>query len=102
VTSRRGKLYVMSDALELGDWRIPYSEIDEAILFSIRQMFIPCYVLCVTSKGKTYQFGLNPGSFWEGNLPFPIRRERHLYLTQVTPIGSIWRRGRLSADPHGV
>jgi len=76
LTSRRGKLNVMSDSLVCGDWRIPYNEIDEAVLFRTSQMFIPCYVLRVKSNGVVYQFGLNPGRFWKGDLPFPVRREK--------------------------
>ncbi len=76
VTARRGWLKVMPDALECGDWRIPYAEIDEAVLFSIRSaLLIPGYVLWVRSAGRTWQFGLNPGRFWKGELPFPVRRE---------------------------
>jgi len=76
VVSRRGTLQVLSDALECGDWRIPYDSISEAVLFSTRQMFIPCYVLRVAANGTIYQFGLNPGSFWKGDLPFPVKREK--------------------------
>ena len=56
---------VRSDALVCGDWRIPYGEIDEAVLIRTSQMFIPCYVLKVKSRGRIYQFGLNPGRYWE-------------------------------------
>jgi hypothetical protein len=73
--SRRGILEVRPDALASDDWVIPYSEIDEAILYSVRQMFIPGYVLLVRSRGATYQFGLNWGRFWSRDLPFPARRE---------------------------
>jgi hypothetical protein len=75
VVSRRGILKVSTNALECGDWRIPYDTIEEAVLFSVRQMFIPGYVLCVKAGGTIYQFGLNTGQFWRGELPFPVRRE---------------------------
>jgi hypothetical protein len=75
VVSRRGTLRVTSDALECGNWRIAYDDIDEAVLFRTRQAFIPCYVLRVRSHGRIYQFGLNPGSYWKGDLPFPVQRE---------------------------
>ena len=75
VLSRRGFLSVYADRLECGDWIIPYDEIDEAVLFRARQMFIPCYVLRIKVRGRIYQFGLNPGRFWAGELPFPARRE---------------------------
>ena len=76
VVSRRAILRVFDDALECGDWRIPYDTIDEAVLFSTWSMFIPCYVLRVSTDGTLYQFGLNPGSFWKGDLPFPVTREK--------------------------
>ena len=75
VSSKRGTLRVMGDALEFKDYRLPYAEIEEARLISTSQMFIPCYVLQVLVGGQTYQFGLNPGSFWKGELPFPVIRE---------------------------
>jgi hypothetical protein len=76
LTSRRGTLKVMPDALEFRDWRIPYAEIDDAILVATSQMFIPCYILLISSHGTHYQFGLNPGAFWKGELPFPVKRQR--------------------------
>ena len=75
VVSRRGTLKVFDDALECGNFRIPYDTIDEAVLFSTRQMMIPAYVLRVASAGTLYQFGLNPSSYWKGELPFPVARE---------------------------
>ena len=75
VTSRRGLLKVFADRLECGDWAIPYGDVEEATLFRVRQLFIPCYVLRVKAGGRTYQFGLNPGRFWGGELPFRVNRE---------------------------
>jgi hypothetical protein len=74
--SHRGILEVRPDALVCGEWVIPYCEIDEAVLYNVRQMFIPGYVLLVRSRGMTYQFGLNWGRFWTRDLPFDVRRER--------------------------
>lgn len=76
VTARRATLEVKTNALACGDWLIPYNTIDEAALYSVRQMLIPGYVLMVKSRGITYQFGLNWGRFWSRDLPFPVRRER--------------------------
>ena len=76
VVARRAILRVTSDAFECADWKIPYCEIDDAVLFSTRQLLIPGYVLRVRSAGKIYQFGLNPGRYWKGELPFPVRREK--------------------------
>ncbi len=73
--ARRGFLKVMPDALVCGDWRILYEEIDEAVLFHVKAILLPGFVLRVRTKGKTYQFGLNWGSFWKKELPFPVARE---------------------------
>ena len=73
--SRRGFLEVRPDALACGDWLIPYDEIDEAVLYRVRQTLIPGYVLVVRSRGLVYQFGLNWGRFWSRDLPFPVKRE---------------------------
>lgn len=79
VISRRGILKVYDDRLECGNWIIPYGEMDEAVLFRVRQMFIPGYVLRVKTQGKVYQFGLNPGRYWGGELPFDVARESGRY-----------------------
>jgi hypothetical protein len=76
LASHRGILRVMPDALEFRDWRIPYAEIDVATVVATSHMFIPCYVLQVSSHGRYYQFGLNPGAFWQGELPFPVKRQQ--------------------------
>ncbi|HOX46883.1 MAG TPA: hypothetical protein PK668_25015 [Myxococcota bacterium] len=75
VIARRGFLKVFADRLECGSWVIPYADMSEAVLFSTRQLFFHGYVLRVKAGGRTYQFGLNPGRFWEGELPFPVKRQ---------------------------
>ena len=76
LVSRRATLQVWSDRLVCGDSIIPYSTIVDAVLFSTRQMLIPCYILRVRTADRTYQFGLNPGRYWSSELPFPVRREK--------------------------
>lgn len=75
VVSRRAVLKLTTEGLECGDWRIPYSAIDEAVLIRVRNMFIPGYVLRLKVGATIYQFGLDAGRFWRGELPFPVRRE---------------------------
>lgn len=75
VTARRGILKIYDDHLELGNWHLPYHDFDEAILFSIRQTFIPGYVLRVKTQGSIYQFGLNYSRFWKRDLPFSVERQ---------------------------
>ncbi|MFO0898059.1 MAG: hypothetical protein U0836_11605 [Pirellulales bacterium] len=72
--ARRGTLEVWTDALRFKDWQIPYAQIDEAVLHSIWQGLLPGFVLVVKSKGTIYQFGLNYGKFWKGELPFAVDR----------------------------
>ncbi|MEM6821482.1 MAG: hypothetical protein AAF558_06030 [Verrucomicrobiota bacterium] len=77
VLSRRGILKVYEDRLECGDWTIPYIGISDAILYSVTStLFIPGYVLKVSTKERTYHFGLNWNPFWKGELPFPVKREK--------------------------
>ena len=75
VVSRRAILKVMPDALVCGDWRIPYDQIDDAILFSIWTLY-PGFLLRVRSGETVYQFGLNWNPFWKKELPFPVSREK--------------------------
>ncbi len=73
--ARRGTLEVREDSLLCGDWRIPCSEIQEAILLSTPYLWTKAYVLKIVTEDMTYQFGLNPGAYWQGSLPFPLERE---------------------------
>lgn len=75
-TARRGRLEVTDEEISLGQWRIRYEDIEEATLLSVRQMFIPGYILRIRARGVTYHFGLNWGRFWKGDLPFPVERKR--------------------------
>ena len=75
--SRRAPLKVFDDHLECGNWNINTNEIENAVLYSIKSIFLfPGYVLKIETKEKCYHFGLNWGKFWKGELPFQIRREK--------------------------
>lgn len=77
VLARRALLEVWPDRLVCGDWTIRYDEIRGAVLFSVRSSFlIPGYVLRIRHGKDIYQFGLNWGRFWKGDLPFHVRREK--------------------------
>jgi len=76
VTARRASLLVYGDRLECGDWKIPYTSIEAVTLFETRQMFIPCYILRITTTGNSFRFGLNGNAFWRSELPFPVTREK--------------------------
>ncbi|MCW0218070.1 MAG: hypothetical protein OJI67_07080 [Prosthecobacter sp.] len=98
VTSRRAILKVFPERLECGDWNIPYSAIELAVLLETKQWFIPCYVLKVQAADTAYQFGLNPNKFWKGDLPFQAERQKgklkysaySIAIRVVLVIGLIW------------
>jgi hypothetical protein len=106
VTSRRAMLKITPDALICGDWTLPYSEFDEAVLFTAKQwLIIPVHILKVKTGGKIYQFGLNPGKYWKGELPFSAVREKtHIayspyslavrVLLLVAVVYTLWREFR--------
>ncbi|MBI4881333.1 MAG: hypothetical protein HY812_16985 [Planctomycetes bacterium] len=71
---RRGILQVTDTALVMGDLTIRYEKIDEALLLSTRKWFIPGYVLRVRCGSTIHDFCVNWGRFWQGELPFPVRR----------------------------
>jgi len=78
ITSRRASLKIFDDHLECGNWDIPYSEIQNAVLCSFRSFFlrIPGYILTIETTDKTYHFGLNGwGKFWKNDPPFTVARE---------------------------
>lgn len=78
VTSRRASLKVFDDHLDCGNWHLPFSEIESAVLYSFRSVFlrIPGYILTFETSDRTYHFGLNGwGAFWRNELPFTATRE---------------------------
>jgi hypothetical protein len=74
--ARRARLRVFSDRLECGDWIIPSSEVQDAVLFEARQWFIPVFILSLQTSRRTYQFGINPWVRVSHHLPFACRHER--------------------------
>jgi hypothetical protein len=76
VLSRRGWFKVFPDRIECGDWSIPFSDIEEPILYHSRQAFVPVSVLKIRAGAETYQFGFNPWANPERHLPIPYRQER--------------------------
>jgi hypothetical protein len=75
IFAKRARLKIFEDHLECGDWKIDYSEIQEAVLHSTYTTFIiPGYVLMIRTKNKTYHFGINWGRFWSGDLPFKVMK----------------------------
>jgi len=71
---RKGRLRILSDAIEFEDWRIPCSEIDVAILTLVKGIG-KGYFLRIKARGTPYQFSIQGGSHFQGDLPFPVRRE---------------------------
>ncbi|MEX1095281.1 MAG: hypothetical protein WED34_04490 [Planctomycetales bacterium] len=77
VLARRGFFKVFADRIELGDWRIPFSEIERAIEYRI-----PCFyfakssVLEIEAKGRIYQFGFNPWARPVKHFPFAVEQQQ--------------------------
>lgn len=75
-TARRAWFRVYDDRVECGDWVIPASAVQDAVLYESRQWFMPVSVLAVTTAARTWQFGFNPWARVAEHLPFAFRRER--------------------------
>lgn len=75
IFARRGTLKVFPDRLECGNWVVPYDEVEESMLSAGEGFLVSGFVLRVRTSDRTYQFGLNRSRFWEGDLPFRVRRE---------------------------
>ncbi|MFH5803116.1 hypothetical protein [Alienimonas sp. DA493] len=73
VGARRGTFKVFADRIEVGDWRIPFEQIDRAVLHRATYLpFVKVGVLELDAAGRTYQFGFNPWAAPEEHLPFPV------------------------------
>jgi hypothetical protein len=79
-------LIIYEHEICFGDWIIPYSEIDDAVLVTLPLGgFGEQRRLILFWRGQHYQFVLPtvsfwpwqspPASFWDGPLPFAIRRD---------------------------
>ena len=78
ITSRRARLKLFAEHLTCGDWTLEYDEFENAELASFRTplLRIPGYILTVRTSNQAYHFGVNGGSFWNGDLPFPVSRTK--------------------------
>lgn len=74
--SRRAWFEVYDDRIQCGDWKVPVSSIEEAVLFETRQWFMKVHVLRIVTKDTTYQFGFNPWSRVAAHLPFEVEHRR--------------------------
>lgn len=76
VLARRGLFTVFADRVELGDWRIPFSEIERAIEYRIPYLFLFRFsVLEIEAGGRVFQFGFNPWANPAKHLPFAVERQ---------------------------
>lgn len=81
--ARRAWFKIYNDHFVCGDWNIPFSTIDGATLYRIRQLFIPGHVLHLRVGSKSYQFGFNPWCRIDRHLPikFDLTEARLAYST---------------------
>ena len=67
-------LRATDDALEFGDWRLPYAEIYDAELAAGQEGPIgPKWVLALRHQGARYRFGLDREPAWLAALPLEVR-----------------------------
>lgn len=77
VTARRARFRVYSDRVEAGDWRIPYQDVERAVLYRMPYLpFVEARVLELEAAGQTYQFGFNPWAHPEAHLPIAVEEEQ--------------------------
>jgi hypothetical protein len=84
VFARRAELRLTTEALECGDWTIPYVEINDAALLAVPTVFGTAHTLKIKSGCKTYLFQLKSTSlwrletdkFWFEETPLALRTER--------------------------
>lgn len=74
VTARRGRVTFHERGLSCWDWRVPYADVTSARIEWYRGTFVRSPVLLIRTRDEiSYQFGLNPGSFWSApDLPLAI------------------------------
>jgi hypothetical protein len=74
LVARRGLLKVFEDHLQCGDWRIPYSEISEAVLQTTRTcFFLPVRLLKIQTPDEIYHFRFTEAFFRKPHLPFAVK-----------------------------
>lgn len=76
VTSKRSWFEIYKDKIECGDWIIPFSEIQEAIVYKTRSLFMSVVVLQLKTSDQTYQFGFNPWANPIKYIPFDYTEEK--------------------------
>ena len=76
IISRRGWFKVFTDRIECGNWKIPFAEVQEMVVYRGKQMLIPVTVLQIAIPGETYQFGFNPWARPLTYLPISCREEQ--------------------------
>lgn len=96
VLARRGIFKVYADHVELGDWRIPFSEVTRAVEYRIPYLFFAKFsVLELEAGGRTYQFGFNP---WAKPVKhFPIAVEQRAERLERSAYSIALRTVRLAA-----
>jgi hypothetical protein len=58
--ARRGRLKVFDDRVECGNWRIAYTDVQQAILYHYKYLFMTTTAIHLVTADGHYQFGFNP------------------------------------------
>jgi hypothetical protein len=76
-TSKRTILNLDDKSLTAANSKVLYTNILKAKLRIVPSaFFMPGCILTVTTDKTTHHFGLRYGSYWKGELPFPVEREK--------------------------
>ena len=76
ITAKRARFKIFEDRVQCGSWSIPFAEIDKAIVYQGKQMFIPVKVLHLITADGSYQFGFNPWATPTTHLNLPLDEQR--------------------------
>ncbi|MCC6605340.1 MAG: hypothetical protein IT327_19185 [Anaerolineae bacterium] len=74
--AKRAFFEVYSDRLEIGNWIIPYNEIQDIVLFETKQGLFSVHLLQIETTEKNYQIGFNPWVNPIEYIPLEVRREK--------------------------
>jgi len=71
--AKRGIIKLNEDHIEFKDWKIPYSEISKAELYSYPFLFTKCYTLLLQANNTVYEFGVDQENFGKMNFLFRLK-----------------------------
>ena len=88
-SAQNGDLVFADEALQFGDWNLPFAEIEEATLLTLKGLFSSQKILGIRCADKIYSFTLaektKPAFEW----PFPVEVDEHRDHSELVVLGVI-------------